>query len=59
MAYAGTRVAGMSLERYYRIGYHFTRDERRVAYADAFEKGKTIVGTVLNGLKRHQIAGSN
>lgn len=58
VAYAGTRVAGLSLERYYRIGYHYTRAERQVAYQDALEKGKTIAGSVLNGLKRHhQIAG--
>lgn len=56
VAYAGTRVAGMSLERYYRIGYGFTRAERKVAYEDAFTRGKTIAGTMLNGLKQFQAA---
>jgi hypothetical protein len=55
VAYAGTRVAGMSLERYYRIGNHFTRAERRVAYQQALERGKSIAGSVLSGLKGHQV----
>lgn len=58
VAYAGTRVAGLSLERYYRIGYHYTREERRVAFEDALARGRTIAGTILNGLKRHQISAS-
>ena len=33
IAYAGTRVVGMSLERYYRLGKAYTRAERRLAYA--------------------------
>ena len=49
IAYAGTRVVGMSMERYYRIGYSYTRDERNAAYADAFERGKTVVNAVLSG----------
>lgn len=56
VAYAGTRVVGLSLERFYRIGYHFTRAERRVAYQDSLQRGKTIAGSVLNMLKRHQPA---
>lgn len=52
IAYAGTRVVGMSLERYYRIGYGYTRDERRAAYEEALEHGKTIAGSLLNGLKQ-------
>src|SRR5206468_3420059 len=31
IAYAGTRVVGLSLERFYRIGQAYTRDERRAA----------------------------
>ncbi len=54
VGYAGTRVVGLSLEKYYRIGYHFTRQERTVAYQDALERGKTIAGSVLNMLKRRQ-----
>ena len=56
IAYAGTRVAGMSLERYYRVGYGFTREERQVAYADALERGKSIAGAMIHGVKQRQIA---
>ena len=35
VAYAGTLVAGMSLEKYYRIGYGYTKQERDAAYQDA------------------------
>jgi hypothetical protein len=56
VAYAGTRVAGLSMERYYRIGYHYTRAERKVAYQDALERGRSIAGYILNGWRRHQIA---
>jgi hypothetical protein len=52
IAYAGTRVVGMSLERYYRIGYGYTRDERRAAYEEALERGKTIAGSLLHGLRQ-------
>jgi len=52
IAYAGTRVAGMSLERYYRLGRAYTRTERRQAYEDALERGKTFAASLLEGLKR-------
>jgi hypothetical protein len=52
IAYAGTRVAGMSLERYYRLGRAYTRAERRLAYEDALERGKTFAASLLEGLKR-------
>ena len=42
IAYAGTRVAGLSLERYYRIGKAYTRSERRLAYEDALTRGKHL-----------------
>ena len=56
IAYAGTRVVGMSIERYYRIGYGYTREERRVAYENALARGKTIANAMLSGLKHRQIA---
>ena len=37
----------MSLERLYRLGYGFTRIERRAAYEDALENGKQIEKTDL------------
>ena len=51
IAWAGTFVAGLSLERLYRLGYGFTRIERRTAYEDAFENGKQIAGMLLESLK--------
>lgn len=52
IAYAGTRVVGMSVERFYRIGYGYTRAERRAAYEQALERGKVIANALLAGLKR-------
>ena len=56
IAWAGTFVAGQSLERLYRLGYGFTRSERRTAYEDAFENGKQIAGMLLEGLTRQRKA---
>lgn len=55
IAYAGTRVVGMSMERYYRIGYGYTRDERRAAYGEAFERGKTVVNALLSGFRHRPL----
>lgn len=52
IAYAGTRVAGMSLERYYRLGRAYTRAERRVAYEDALERGKRLVTGLVEGFQQ-------
>ncbi len=51
IAYAGTRVVGLSLERLYRIGKGYTREERRIAYEDALERGKRLTATLLEALK--------
>jgi len=51
IAYAGTRVVGLSLERFYRVGAAYTREERRQAYVQALERGKTYAASVLDGLK--------
>lgn len=56
IAYAGTFVVGRSLERYYRLGYKYTRAERRAAYEDAFAKGKAIAGGILEKLKSRKSA---
>jgi len=53
IAYAGTRVVGMSIERYYRIGYGYTREERRIAFEQALQRGKTIANTMVSGFKRN------
>jgi hypothetical protein len=52
IAYAGTRVVGMSLERYYRLGKAYTRAERRLAYEDALDRGKHLVGGIIEGLQQ-------
>ena len=52
IAYAGTRVVGLSLERYYRLGRRYTRAERRLAYEDALERGRKIVATFLDSVRQ-------
>ncbi len=56
IAFAGTYVVGRSLERYYRLGYKYTRNERRAAYEDAFEKGKQIASGLLERVKNRKSA---
>jgi hypothetical protein len=51
IAYAGTRVVGLSLERYYSIGYTYTRDERDRMYADALDHGKKVALRMLRYLR--------
>lgn len=58
IAYAGTRVVGLSIERFYRVGQGYTREERRSAYEDALERGKQIVAALLDALKPHAPAGN-
>ena len=52
IAYAGTRVVGLSLERFYRTGAAYTREERRNAYAEALERGRRVASSLLEGVKR-------
>src|SRR6202050_2279031 len=52
IAYAGTRVVGMSLERYYRVGKAYTRAERRQAYSEALERGRHIVGGLIENFQQ-------
>jgi hypothetical protein len=54
IAYAGTRVVGLSLERFYRLGVGFTRNERRTAYEEALERGRSLAATLLNGIRRKE-----
>lgn len=48
VAYAGTYVLGQSLDRLYKMGYGFSRAERKAAYVDAFDRGKAIVSAVVD-----------
>jgi len=52
IAYAGTRVVGLSLERLYRIGHAYTREERRLAYAESLQRGKNFAAALLESIRR-------
>jgi hypothetical protein len=51
IAYAGTKVVGLSLDKYYGIGYTYARDERASLYADAYKQGKQIAFKLLSLLR--------
>jgi len=51
IAWAGTQVVGMSLERYYRIGYGYTKSERKAAWEDAIERGRQVAASLIKGVK--------
>jgi hypothetical protein len=52
VAFAGTYVVGLSLERYHRVGYGLTREERRREYESALVHGRTVAEILLAGLKK-------
>ena len=52
VAFAGTYVVGLSLERYHRVGYGLTREERRVEYENALSHGRSVAEFLLAGLKK-------
>jgi hypothetical protein len=54
IAYAGTFAVGVSLERLYRLGYGFSRDERKAVYEEAYEHGRQIAGMLLTGLRQRK-----
>jgi len=56
VAWAGTYAVGLSLERFYRLGYGFTRKERQGVYEDAFKHGKEIAVVLLSDLRRKKTA---
>ncbi|HTS76616.1 MAG TPA: hypothetical protein VMG40_10455 [Bryobacteraceae bacterium] len=58
IAYAGTFAVGKSLERLYRLGYGFTREERRAIYEEAYDNGRQIAGMLLAGLRQKRSAGA-
>ncbi len=55
VAYAGTKVLGLSLDHYYSIGFTYTREERDRIYADAFRQGKKVATKML-GFMRPELA---
>jgi hypothetical protein len=51
VSYAGTKVLGLSLDRYYGLGYTHTREERNHLYAEAYRQGKTIAARLLHMIR--------
>lgn len=51
VAYAATKVLGLSLDHYYSIGFTYARDERDRIYADAFRQGKVVAARILRHLR--------
>jgi hypothetical protein len=51
IAFAGTYVVGLGLDRLHRLGYGLSSEERRSSYQAAFERGKSIMELVLRGTK--------
>jgi len=49
IAYAGTYTLGQGLERFYRLGYRLTRQERRQIYQQALEHGRRFLDYLLEG----------
>lgn len=54
IAYAGTWVAGESLEKLYRMGYGLSRRERKRAWDEAFMKGREVAAQLLARVKRQK-----
>jgi len=52
VAFAGTYVVGLSLDKVNRTGRHLSKQERRDAYADAFVTGKQVVRELAPGLNQ-------
>lgn len=51
ISFAGTYTVGASLERFYRIGYGLTREERRQVYEQALQRGRALVNSVIQAAK--------
>lgn len=51
VAYAGTKVLGLSLDHFYSIGFTYSREERDRIYADAFRQGKVVAARILRYLR--------
>jgi hypothetical protein len=54
VAFAGSYVAGVSLDRYYRFGKGMSRRERKAAYQEAYERGKAVAQQLLANIKSQQ-----
>jgi len=47
VAYAGTKVVGLSLDKFYGLGYTYSREERTQLYAEAYRQGKSVAAKLL------------
>jgi len=56
IAFAGTYVAGLSLERLYRLGYGLSRTERKLAYGEALTQGKKVAAALLESARNRAAA---
>jgi hypothetical protein len=56
VAFAGTYVVGLSLEKLHTTGTDFQRSERRAAYQHALERGKDIARQLIPSLKSRNVA---
>lgn len=51
IAFAGTYVVGLGLDRLHRLGYGLSSEERHSSYQAAFERGKSLMELVLRSRK--------
>jgi hypothetical protein len=51
IAYAATKLVGLSLDRFYRLGYGYDRQQREELYTKAFEQGKSVAARILKSLR--------
>jgi hypothetical protein len=51
IAFAGTYVIGKGIEHFHDVGVGYTRDQRRNAFESAYERGKSVVETIVSGLR--------
>lgn len=51
VAYAGTYVVGLALDRLYRLGYGLSRDEREKAYEEAYARGRQVASNLARMVK--------
>ena len=56
IAYAGTFTVGAGMERFFRIGYGLSREERRELYGQALERGRSIVAQIVDSARPHRRA---
>lgn len=56
VSFAGTYAVGKSLDKFFRMGDRMTRAERNEHYADAYQKGRSVVEAIVERLKASRAA---